>query len=198
MRKMGVLFGLLSMILLVSATATATADAGFRILKVGGETEGGDVAYINLIVRGVKVTPIVAHVGDTVRIDVALENRGDPGEETIPLNIRANGKLVAGRLFSFGWGGEPNKQYLRTFTWDTKGMRPGKYRIKADAFVWDDDSPADNSLTLKQPLVLLPAGAPAPAGMKIGGAAATIDPRWNETFAAKFTAGAATDIATGY
>lgn len=195
MRKMGVVFALLSMIFLASATEKAVA--GFRVLKVDGEPEG-DVAYINLIVRGVKVSPIVAHVGDTVRIDVALENRGDPGEETTPLNIQANGKVVASELFSFGWGGEPNKQYHKTFTWNTKGVRPGKYRIEADAFVWDDDSPSDNSLTLKQPLVLLPAGAPAPAGVKIGGAAATIDPRWNEQQAANFTAGAATDIASGY
>ena len=45
-------------------------------------------------------------------------------------------------------------------------MAPGEYKVKAEAFVFQDTSPFDNDLTLKQPVILV-----APGGQFPGGAA---------------------------
>lgn len=152
---------------------TGTAGAGFRIIKADFGDDNG--LYVDLIVREVRVTPIVAHVGDTIRFEMILENHGDPVDLTIPINIRANGKEVSGKLFSFGFSKEPLKIYRETFQWNTNGMPPGEYRIRGDAFVWGDDDPFDNSLDVKEPLVLLPVGAAFPAGKEDGGTAVAVN-----------------------
>ncbi len=171
MRRWGIVFGVLSLaVLLVGA---GRGEAGFRFLRADFGDDNG--IFVNLIVREIHITPIVAHVGDTIRIEMVLEDRGDPFKETIQIRILANGKEVAVKLFQFGWGGEePNKIYRETFLWDTRGVSPGEYRIQGDAFVWDDASPFDNSLKVKEPLVLLPAGAAMPVGKEDGGTAVAV------------------------
>jgi len=161
--------GIILLFLGILSFGARTADAGFRVRNVEIGDDNGP--YVNLIVREVRVTPVVAHVGDTIRFEMVLENRGDPVNRTISIDILANGKEVAGQLFTFGWSNEPGKIYRETFEWNTKGVRPGEYRIRGDAFVWDDDSPFDNFLDVKDPLVLLPVGAAMPAGMENGGSA---------------------------
>lgn len=157
---------LLSLAILLFGTGTA-----------GAEMEGGDGngPWLDLIVREVRVTPVVAHVGDTIRFEMVLENHGDAVKTTIPITILANGKEVAGHLFTFGWSNEPGKIYRETFQWETNGVPPGEYRIRGDAFVWDDDYKFDNDLDVKEPLVLLPAGAAFPAGKEDGGTAVAVD-----------------------
>jgi len=152
---------------------TGTADAGFRIIKA--DFDDGNGPYVNLIVREVRVTPIVAHVGDTIRFEMVLENHGDPVYETISIDILANGKEVASKLFTFGWSNEPGKIYRETFQWNTKGVPPGEYRIRGEAFVWDDSYEFDNFLNVKEPLVLLPVGAAFPAGKEDGGTAVAVN-----------------------
>jgi hypothetical protein len=152
---------------------TGTAGAGPRILNVDFGDDNG--YWVDLIVREVRVTPIVAHVGDTIRVDMVLENHGDPINRTIPIDILANGKEVSGKLFTFGWSNEPGKIYRETFQWNTSGVTPGKYRIRGDAFVWGDDDPFDNSLDVKESLVLLPVGAAFPAGKEDGGTAVAVN-----------------------
>jgi len=146
--------------------STDRVDAGFRIIKA--DFGDDDRPYVNLIVREVRVTPVVAHVGDTIRFEMVLENHGDAVDLTIPIDILANGKEVSGKLFTFGWSNEPGKMYRETFQWNTSGVPPGEYRIRGDAFVWDDDNPFDNFLDVKEPLVLLPVGASLPAGKENG------------------------------
>ena len=153
------------------------ADAGPRFLRTDSDIGGGG-AYINLIVREVRITPIVAHVGDVIRIEMAVETRGDNANDTVPAEIRANGRVVASRMFTYGFEGEPNKVYRLTFLWDTKGVSPGEYRIRGEVFLWYDASEFDNFLDVKDPLVLLPVGAVLPAGKEGGGTAVAVDPRW--------------------
>ena len=50
-------------------------------------------------------------------------------------------------------------------------------RIKAYFFFFEDSSPFDNEITVKQPLILVPAGAPFPAGQSAGGTATETDPQ---------------------
>ncbi|NNF84165.1 MAG: hypothetical protein HKM29_03315 [Deltaproteobacteria bacterium] len=130
---------------------------------------------VDLSVREVRVTPIVAHVGDTIRFEMILEDRGDPANMTITIEILANGKEVASKLFTFGWSNEPGKMYRETFQWDTKGMQPGEYRIRGEAYVWGDSYEFDNVLKVKEPLVLLPVGAALPAGKEDGGTAVRVN-----------------------
>ena len=153
------------------------ANAGPRFLKVDAESgDGGPI--VNLIVREVRVTPIVAHVGDIIRIEMVMENRGDNVNMTIPVEIWANKKVVASRLFTFGWGDTPGMIFRETFEWNTRGTLPGEYRIKGEAHVWEDASPFDNFLRVEEPLVLMPSGAALPAGKENGGTAVAVDPRW--------------------
>lgn len=178
MSRIWIVPGIFAMVLPLVLIGRAEAGSGF--LRASSETgDDGNGPYTNLIVREIRVTPIVAHVGDTVRIEMVLENGGENVNKTIPLEIRANKKVVASRWFTFGWGDGPGKIFRETFEWNTSGVPPGEYRIKGDAFVWEDNSPFDNDLSLKEKLVLLPAGAPLPEGKTDGGTAIATDPRWN-------------------
>jgi hypothetical protein len=151
-------------------------EAGRRFLRIDTENgDNGDAPYVNLIVREVRVTPIVAHVGDTIRLEMTLEDRGDPVDMTITIEILANGKEVASKLFTFGWSSEPGKMYRETFQWHTKGVPPGEYRIRGEAFVWGDSYEFDNFLDVKEPLALLPVGAALPEGKEDGGTAVAVN-----------------------
>jgi hypothetical protein len=155
------------------------AGAGPRFLKVDMDAGDGNGPFVDLIVREVRVTPIVAHVGDIIRFEMVMENRGDNVNRTVPAEIWANKKVVASRWFTFGNGGPPGEIFRETFEWNTQGVSPGEYRIKGEANVRDNDSQFDNFLGVKEPLVLLPAGASMPAGKEDGGTAVAVDPRWN-------------------
>jgi hypothetical protein len=63
------------------------------------------------------------------------------------------------------------------FQWDTGGATPGEYRIKADFFFFEDSSSFDNDMMVKQPLILVPTGAPFPDGQSAGGTAGETDPQ---------------------
>jgi len=147
---------------------------GGMIRHAGEMGDGG--ANVDIAVRQVTVTPVRARLGDAVRVDVVIENKAE-GYDTIPLEISANGKVVARKLFTFGWS--PGEQlYRETFTWNTRGVPPGEYRIRAEAFVWGDSSPFDNSLEVKQVLLLAAPDSPFPDGAAAGGSATETDPRF--------------------
>jgi len=148
------------------------AGAGPRILNVDFGDDNG--LWVDLIVHEVRVDPIVAQVGDTIWFEMILEDHGDPANMTIVIEILANGKTVDSKLFTFGWSNEPGKMYRETFQWDTKGVPPGEYRIRGEAFVWGDSSSFDNFLKVAEPLVLLQAGAALPAGKEDGGSAVAV------------------------
>jgi len=155
----------------------AGGEARAGRMFVANGNEGGGGVWIDLIVRQVKVTPVRAHVGDPVRIDAVIENRGE-GKGTITMRVYANGKPVASRLFTYDVTDGPRALYRESFVWNTAGVRPGDYRIRAEAFEWNDSSPFDNYLDVKDPVTLLPAGAEFPAGQAAGGEAVAVDPRW--------------------
>jgi hypothetical protein len=174
MRRWGIVFvGLSLAFLLVGA---GQGEAGFRFLRseFDGNDNDGNGTNVDLIVHEVRVTPIVAHVGDTIRFEMVLEDHGDPSDTTTSIEILANGKEVAGKLFRPGFGNEPGKLFRETFQWNTKGMPPGEYRIRGEAFVWGDSYEFDNFLDVKEPLVLLPVDAPMPAGKEDGGTAVAV------------------------
>jgi hypothetical protein len=164
MRRWGIVFvGLSLAFLLVGA---GQGEAGFRFLRseFDGNDNDGNGTNVDLIVHEVRVTPIVAHVGDTIWFEMILEDHGDPANMTITIDILANGKEVASKLFKFGWDLEPGQIYRETFQWDTRGVPPGEYRIQGEAFVWGDSYEFDNYLNVKEPLVLLPVGEELPTG----------------------------------
>ncbi len=168
--------------LILLAGMTARAEAG----RVGGgkailvaDMDGGDGGdqNIDLAVRQVKIQPIRAHVGDVIQIDVLVEDKFE-GSRTTPAEVYANGKRIGYQLFTWGWGGQ--RMYPLHFSWNTAGLAPGEYKIKAQAFVFEDTSPFDNELTAKQPVVLVAPGSGFPGGQTAGGEYTETDPRLNE------------------
>lgn len=175
MRQVGVVVAAAACLFLAMG---AQARGGGFVRGVSDASPGGQGAYVNLIVREVRVTPIRAHVGDVVRIELAVEAQGDSYYDHTTVEVRANGKVVADKLFTYGFGGTSGKVYRETLLWDTRGARPGEYRIRGEVFLFYDASEFDNFLDVKQPLVLLPAGQAFPPGVEPGGTAAGVDPRW--------------------
>jgi hypothetical protein len=151
------------------------ARGGFRRVEAG---DGGGGPDINIIMREVRVAPIRAHVGDVIRVDMVVENHGDLGNDIANVELLANGKAVDSKLYNYGFGGEGDRIYRATFYWNTRGVKPGEYKIRGEVFVWYDTSPFDNFLEVSQPLVLLAPGAAFPAGEPGGGSAMTRDPRY--------------------
>src|SRR5512139_3742086 len=118
-------------VLLANPVAGGIALAGPRPPIVLAGMDGGDGGpNINIIVRQLSFTPAVAHVGDTIRIEVVIEDV-DEGYKSIPARILANGKQVASQLFTFGFS-KGNRIYRESFQWNTTGAAPGEYKIQAD------------------------------------------------------------------
>jgi hypothetical protein len=150
------------------------ARGGFRRVDRGNDGN----AYINIIMREVRVAPIRAYIGDKIRVDMVVENRGDLGYDVANIELLANGKTVGSKLYNYGAEGEGGRIYRATFYWDTRGVKPGEYKIRGEVFVWYDASPFDNFLDVDQPLVLLAPGSAFPAGESPGGSSMTRDPRY--------------------
>ncbi|MGZ9135727.1 MAG: hypothetical protein ACXW4N_11600, partial [Candidatus Deferrimicrobiaceae bacterium] len=88
-------------LLLFAGEISSGGGRGGRFRYVGDQGDGGD-GNKDIAVRQVTVAPIRVHAGETVRIDVVIENKAE-GYETVPLEILANGKVVGRKLFTFGW-----------------------------------------------------------------------------------------------
>lgn len=153
-----------------------TAEANSMLISTGGVGEG---AYVDIFVKEVKVSPVRAHVGDVLRIDMrwvywgAISNRD---YETTNAEIRANGKVVASSPFVYDYGASLGDEYAQTWYWDTQGLPPGKYRIRGEVFLWRDVTPYDNFLVVKEPVTLLAPGVEFPEGQEAGGAGVARNP----------------------
>ncbi len=164
---------------LIALWAGPPEAAGFRRAAMGDG--GGSHIDKNIIVREVRVTPVRAHVGDVIRIEMTVENHGDLYYDNVNAEVLANRKVVVRKLESYGLGGEGGRIRTDTFYWDTHGVRAGEYRITGQVFVWGDSSPFDNSLEVKEPVVLVPAGAEFPGRTAAGGSAVERDPRFHRS-----------------
>ena len=144
------------------------------------DQDGGDGnVNVDLAVRQVTISPVRAHVGDVVHVEVVIENKAE-GMATSNAELLVNGKAAARQLFTWGMSaGE--RLYRLSFDWDTRGIPPGEYRIGAQAFVWEDTSPFDNRLDVRQPVVVVPEGGPFPGGEAAGGSATETDPRFGKS-----------------
>jgi len=145
------------------------------------DMDGGDGGGMNidLAVRQVTVTPVRAHAGDVVHVDVVIENK-DEGARTTNAELLVNGKTVASQIFT--WGRSAGERLYRlSFDWDTRGVPPGEYRIGAQAFVWEDTSPFDNRLDVTNPVLIAPAGGGFPGGEAAGGSITETDPRFGKS-----------------
>ena len=154
----------------------AKALAGPRGLIRLVDMDGGDSYSVNLTVEQVSVSPIRAYVGDAVYVDVVIDNR-ENGSDTSWVEIYANNKAVAKQMFRWGGPGAHRKSNV-SVKWDTTGMAPGGYKIRAEVFVFDDLSPFDNELTLSELVILAAPGGQFPGGAPAGGSATEIDPRY--------------------
>lgn len=157
------------------AASLERTETAFRLSQQTGD---GNL-NMDLAVRQVKVSPVRAHVGDVIRVDVVIENKAE-GMATTNAELLVNGKVVAGQFFRWGMSiGE--RLYRLSFDWDTRGIHPGEYRIGAQAFLWEDTSPFDNRLDVMQPVVIAPAGGAFPGGETSGGSATETDPRFGKS-----------------
>jgi hypothetical protein len=131
-----------------------------------------DGSHVDLVMRKITVSPTRAHVGDTIRIDMVLEYRGDMISnyyETTDAEVSANGKVVAKKPYVYNFGQQLGDTNRETLLWDTKGMAPGTYRIRGAVPLRLDATPYDNFLDVTEGLVLYPPGISIPEGE--GGAA---------------------------
>ncbi len=144
---------------------------------------GGDGAHVDLVVRKITVSPARAHVGDTVRIEMVWQYWGDMINnyyDTTNAEVLANGKVIAGKPFVYNFGAKLGDTYRETFLWDTMGMAPGTYRIRGQVLLRLDATPYDNFLEVKEPVTLVPQGAPFPSGEEGGGTVVGKNPFWLE------------------
>ena len=171
---LGVFILLSDYALFFPADAVAAPRNLIRLVSTDGGDGGGQA--VNLTVEQVTVSPIRAHIGDPVYVDVVIDNRED-GNDTSVVEIYAGKKVVAKQLFRWGTPGADRK-YKVGLKWDTSGMAPGEYKVKAEVFVFHDASPFDNELTLSEPVILVAPGERFPAGAPAGGSVTEIDPRY--------------------
>ena len=166
-------------IVLAAGVLAAFGDPGTAVS--GGPPEmirlaGPSDVNIDLAVRQLTVTPVRAYVGDTIHVEILIENKAE-GSDSTTADLYANKKLIGRQLFTWGWtGGE--RLYRLSFDWGTRSVPPGEYKIRAEAFVWADTSKFDNDLEVKQPVILVSPGAPFPGGETAGGSATETDPRF--------------------
>jgi len=161
----------------VLATVAVPGGTVETVLLADQNTGDGNV-NVDLAVRQVTVSPVRAHAGDVVRVEVVIENKAE-GMSTTNAELLVNGKVVARQFFSWGMSlGE--RLYRLSFDWDTRGVLPGEYRVGAQAFVWEDTSPFDNRLDVGQPVIVAPAGSAFPGGAAAGGSATETDPRFGK------------------
>ncbi len=142
-----------------------------------------DGAYIDLVVRKITVSPARAHAGDIIRIEMVWQYWGEMTSnyyDTTFAEVSANGKVVARKPFVYNFGAHLGDEYRETFLWDTKGMAPGAYRIRGEVPLRLDATPYDNFLVVKEPVILVPEGAPLPFGGESGGVVAATNPFWLE------------------
>ena len=174
----GKMFWLALGVLATIAVSAVPVFAGTRGPVLLADRDGEN---IDLAVRQVTVTPVRAHVGDVIHVNVVIENKSE-GARTTPAEMLVNGRPVAMHLFTWG-NSDGDRLYRLSFEWNTRGVRPGSYRIGARAFVWEDSSPFDNELTVTKPVVIAPVGGAFPGGEVAGGSATETDPRWTDTSA---------------
>ena len=137
--------------------------------------DGGGFA-VNLTLQQMTVQPVRAYVGDTVNVEVLIHSR-EEGSQTSWVELYAGKKMVARQMFRWGTPGASGTEKVNV-QWDTRGMAPGEYKLKAEVFVYEDVDPFDNDLTLKQPVILAAAGGQFPGGAPAGGSATEVDPRY--------------------
>jgi len=152
------------------------AESNKLLVLAGGGAEG---AHVDIFVKEVKVSPIRAHVGDVIRIDMRWVYWGDLQNrhyETTNAEIKANGKVVASSPFVYDYGAKLGDEYDHTWFWNTRGFPPGEYRIRGEVFLWQDATPYDNFLVVKDPVILLAPGAKFPEGQEAGGTGVARNP----------------------
>jgi hypothetical protein len=156
--------------------AARPAESHMSVVSAGG---GGEGAHVDIVVKELIVSPVEAHVGDVIRIDMRWMYWGDISNreyQTTKAEIRANGKVVGSVPFVYDYGASLGDEYAHSFHWDTRGIPPGNYRIRGEVFLWQDVTPYDNFLVVKEPVILLAPGAEFPEGQGAGGAGVARNP----------------------
>jgi len=122
-----------------------------RLVKSGGilvDHVVTDGFFVNVEVHDIAVTDVTAsqttlQPGDSVSIDVLVENQGD-FQETFNVTAYYDAKLIGTQInVQLDVGANTNV----TLTWDTTDVAKGTYTISAEAIVEVDDDPADNTRT---------------------------------------------------
>jgi hypothetical protein len=178
MRRIQVSIYLLAPVLFLLLVALQTES---RMLIASRGEGGGDGAHVDIFVKEVKVYPVRAHVGDVIRIDMRWVYWGEISNryyETTNAEIKANGKVIASSPFVYNYGASLGDEYVNSWSWDTRGIPPGEYRIRGEVFLWPDATPYDNFLVVKEPVILLAPGAEFPKGQEGGGTGIARNPAY--------------------
>ena len=96
-RILGFAVGVLATIVLSGGTVSA-GTAGTVLLA---DQDGGGDMNIDLAVRQVTVTPVRAHAGDVIHVDVLIENKAE-GMRTTNAELLVNGKARCAAALHLG------------------------------------------------------------------------------------------------
>jgi len=114
------------------------------------------VSYIppyihDVAVLGVRVSPTQVVVGGLISINVTVENHGDVAE-SFDVNATYDGSLIGVSHVDL----PKDANATLTFVWNTSGVAPGSYTVKAAASrVPDETDLADNTFTYPSPVVVV-------------------------------------------
>jgi hypothetical protein len=128
-----------------NATLLAGQDAK-EYEKSDNELVDGEVTVTytrDVAVKSVKASPAEVFVGDSVSINVTVENQGDWGSVTFTLTVYSDDTQIGTQTVTNLAAGTSTSA---SFTWATTGVSPKTYQIKATATLTGDNDLSDNSL----------------------------------------------------
>jgi hypothetical protein len=105
----------------------------------------------DVAVTAVDVSPLTVLPGDTVYINVTVQNRGGYAE-SFNVTVYANSTVVGVQFVSL----DVNVSAVLHFSWNTSGLGKGDYTISASASIVSGEIyTADNSLVAAEPVTIL-------------------------------------------
>jgi PKD repeat protein len=132
-----------------TVTLTVVDNEGFS------DTAQAEVTVLPAPIHNVAVTAVIpspteVYVGETVSINVTVENYGEYTEDVAVYAYADIEATVIGDEIILGpvqiYSLERSLTSTVTFTWNTTGLAEGTYTISGEAFIEADDHPEDNRL----------------------------------------------------
>jgi len=158
---------LASRIILISWNTTRLASGDYRInatatIDIDDVPEDNiktkltklDPPTHDMVVVSISANPLTVFAGQLVTINVTIRNDGTFNETDVQVNIAYDSTAILGQAVSLIVG--ENKSL--SFTWNTTGVSPNAYSVKAEAILDGDATPTNNAKYAAVDVVAPPPG----------------------------------------